>query len=398
MCGPLTTAPGTTVVVGAGLAGSRLALALRAAAPDERVVLVGDEPHCAYERPPLSKEFLLGARSSGDLALAGAGCEHLDRAGVEHRVGARVTRLADDAVTLADGSQLPFDRLVLATGARPRTLDLPEVDANRVHVLRSLDDASRLRTALVPGSRLVVVGSGFVGAEVASSARTLGVDVTLVEAEEVPFARTLGAEVGTWLARRWHAHGVDLHTGDGVVGATMGAPGPVLVELCSGATIAADHVLLAIGTVANDDLFHHAWPGHGAPGLGIPVDAVGRTPVARVFAVGDVALGAAAAPGSARRRVEHWTDAAASAQRLARTLALGDHAAGPPPVPYAWSDQFGARVQVAGRVEPGLRPSVEESTLDSLLVRYHDEHGDLRAIAAVGRADAVARYRSGRAA
>lgn len=379
-----------TVVVGAGLAGVRCALTLRRLDPERMIVLVGDEPHDTYERPPLSKEFLLGTRDHHDLRLAGCDRDALRDAGIDLRLGERVAGIEPGLVTLAGGEQLTTDSIVLATGARPRRIPI-SADPARVHVLRSLDDATRLRDAVTPGSRLVIVGSGFVGAEVAGSAHALGAHVTLVEAAPVPFERTLGATAGEWLVDRWREAGIDVRIGAPVAAiAHGGSDAPVRVSLAGDEELQADHVLVAIGTVPNDELFHEAFPAISAPGRGIPVDADGRTPIAGVYAVGDAAL-VHDDHSQAARRVEHWTDAAAGAQRLARVIA--GHEPGARPAPYAWSDQFGLRVQVTGHVDPEWEVIVDEATADTLLVRYVDTAGRLRGVTAVGHAATVARYR-----
>ena len=380
----------TTVIVGSGLAGVRCASTLRRLDAGRRVVLVGDEPHDAYERPPLSKEFLVGAREADQLTLAGSDRTALEALGVEVRAPERVARLLDGGgVELASGDRIEAAHVVLATGARARTI-ATDADPDRVHVLRSLADARRLREALAPGTRLAIIGSGFVGAEVAGSAASMGIDVTLVEAAPVPFARTLGADAGLWLADRWRDAGIDVRLGIGV-DAIADMPGGVRLTLASGDAIDAEHVLVAIGTIPNDELFHDAHPGHARPGAGVPVDPDGRTPVAGLHAIGDVALVTDPALATARR-LEHWTDAATGALRLARLLAGA--APGPRPAPYAWSDQFGLRVQVTGDVDPAHLAQVDNVDEQRLLVRYVDEAGTVRGVTAVGHPDTVARYRA----
>jgi NADPH-dependent 2,4-dienoyl-CoA reductase/sulfur reductase-like enzyme len=263
-----------------------------------------------------------------------------------------------------------------------------QVDPSRLHVLRTLDDAVRLRAALTDGVRLTIVGSGFVGAEVAATAAARGAEVTVLEAEPIPFGRTLGEQVGGWLVERWHEAGVTVRTGSAVHTIEQGVEAPVSITLADGSSVLSDHVLVAIGTVADDALFHEAHPGLGTIGRGIPVDEDGRSQVDGVFAVGDVALVGA---GASARRVEHWTDAAAGAIRLARLLAR--QPLGTRPVPYAWSDQFGLRVQVAGLIAADLEAVVDDASPRSLLVRYLDPNGRVRGVAGVGHAATIARYR-----
>src|SRR5690349_2824240 len=208
--------PRSVLIVGAGLAGARCAETLRAEGYAGPITLVGEEPIGPYERPALSKEFLAGERRPADLLLRSP--DYWRDNGIDLVVGQRV-----DAVR-----PLPGEAVVIATGARARRIVLPGIE--RAHVLRTLADAVALRRELREGRRLAVVGGGFVGAEVASTARGLGVDVTLLEAGPTPFATTLGEEVGDVLARRYRAHGVDLHTG-----ATAAQIEPHRVVLASGA-------------------------------------------------------------------------------------------------------------------------------------------------------------------
>ncbi|MGD0716079.1 MAG: FAD-dependent oxidoreductase [Gaiellaceae bacterium] len=206
--------PRTVVIVGAGLAGARAAETLRAEGFDGRVLLVGDEPAAPYERPALSKEFLAGTRDEESLLLRPP--SFWDNRAIELRLGQHVVAADPTArsVRTRRGVELAFDALVLATGVRPRRLPL-ELPAG-VHELRTLADARALRKELVPGAHLLVIGGGFVGAEVASTASSLGVHVTIVEAAPAPVARVLGREVGLLLAERWRAHGVDVRLGVGV--------------------------------------------------------------------------------------------------------------------------------------------------------------------------------------
>jgi NADPH-dependent 2,4-dienoyl-CoA reductase/sulfur reductase-like enzyme len=220
--------PQSVLIVGAGLAGARCAETLRAEGYDGRITLVGEEPTAPYERPALSKEFLAGERSASDLLLRPP--TYWSDNGIELVLGWRVDiirRRRDETV-------------VIATGARARRISLP--GAATAHVLRTLGDAIALRDELRPRRRLAVVGGGFVGAEVASTARRLGVDVTMLEAEPTPFAATLGVEVGDALARRYRKHGVDLRTGVRAV-----ALAPNRVDLADSTTVSCDAVLLAVG-------------------------------------------------------------------------------------------------------------------------------------------------------
>ena len=236
----------SVVIAGAGLAGARAAETLRAEGFDGRVVLVGEEPVAPYERPALSKEFLAGGRDEKSLLLRRPG--FWDDRGIELLLGRRVVA-ADPVARVARtsrGDELRFDDLVVATGARPRRLPL-EAPAG-VHELRTLADARLLREELAPGARLVVIGGGFVGAEVASTARSLGVEVTIVEAAPAPVARVLGNAVGRLLAERWRAHGVDVRLGTGLAQFRADASGRIAsVLLTDGGELRADAVLVGVG-------------------------------------------------------------------------------------------------------------------------------------------------------
>jgi NADPH-dependent 2,4-dienoyl-CoA reductase/sulfur reductase-like enzyme len=346
--------PRKVVIVGAGLAGSRCAETLRAAGFDGRVVLVGDEGRGPYERPALSKEFLAGERETVELRADTFWAERE----IELVPGRRIEavdverRLADD---------IPWDALVLATGARARRLPF-EVPPG-VHTLRTAADAEALRAALRPGARLAIVGAGFIGAEVASTARALGVEVTLVDVGRAPLERVLGAEVGRILAARYRDHGVDLRLGVGLGRFLSARDGRVrAIELTDGAVVACDAALVAIGAEPVGEL-----AGAGA----IETDACGRTSLPGVFACGDVA--AAWRPSLARHlRVEHWTSAAGQAATVAHAI-LGEERPYDD-LPYFWSDGFGLRLQHVGHAEEWTSVEIEGGR-DSFVARYLDATG-----------------------
>jgi 3-phenylpropionate/trans-cinnamate dioxygenase ferredoxin reductase subunit len=326
----------TVLIVGAGLAGSRCAETLRAGGFTGRIVLVGAERTPPYERPALSKSFLSGARADVQLRPPG----HWHDRGIELELGTRIVELGDNTATTASGAVHRWDALVLATGLRARRLP------GRTHVLRTLDDAIRLRRELRPGKRVTIVGSGFVGAEVASTALSLGVPVRMFELAAVPFEATLGKEVGQLLADRYLDHGVDL-------------------RLATSATdLDRDVVLAAVGAEPADELLP-----------GVATDAFGRTAIPNVYACGDVAVSWRPSLGR-YLRIEHWTNAAGQGAAVARAI-LGD----PTPfddLPYVWSDQFGLRLQLVGRPEPGDRVEIEGGP-ESFSARYLKPGGQLRA-------------------
>jgi 3-phenylpropionate/trans-cinnamate dioxygenase ferredoxin reductase component len=354
--------PRAVVIVGAGLAGSRCAETLRAEGFEGRVVLIGDEPTPPYERPALSKEFLAGEREGLELRKP----EFWAEQEIELVLGRRVERLDSTVGGVA------WDALVLATGARARRL--PTVPPG-VHTLRTRADAAGLRSELRPGSRLGIIGAGFIGGEVASTARKLGVDVTLVDMAEAPLERVLGREVGDMLAARYVEQGVDLRLHTGLAGFITGAGGRVsALELTDGARVACDSVLLAIGAEPDGGL--------AAAGRdGIPTDACGRTSLPRIYACGDVSSAVRPSLGRAVR-VEHWTSAAGQAAAVARAI-LGRETPYDD-LPYFWSDQFGLRLQHVGHAEHWRSVEIEGDS-ESFAARYVAEDGSLAAALLVNR-------------
>jgi NADPH-dependent 2,4-dienoyl-CoA reductase/sulfur reductase-like enzyme len=346
------------LIVGAGLAGARTAETLRALGFDGGVTLVGDEPVAPYERPALSKQFLAGAREPDRLLLR----PHAlwEKHGIELRPGSRVVSV-DHAQRLAvtdAGTELPWDTLVLATGARPRRL--PLLAPRGVHVLRTLADARRLREALTPGRRLVVIGGGFLGAEVASTALGLGVRVVMVEAGPAPLVRVLGAEVGQLLARRYRAHGLELRPGVGAAAFRANPAGRLAsVVLTNGREVRADAALVAIG-IEPETRLAPSRPHHD---IHLSGDLIG--------------------PG-------HWTSAAAAGAATAHRI-LGHE---PPAVQphYVWSDQFGLRLQLIG--DPRSAATVKlEGDDDSFKARYQDATGATIATLLANRPHEVATLR-----
>jgi 3-phenylpropionate/trans-cinnamate dioxygenase ferredoxin reductase subunit len=340
----------TVLVVGAGLAGSRCAETLRAEGFAGAVVLVGDELVPPYERPALSKELLAGTRPPQSLLLRPTSFwqEH----GIELVLGQRIVRLdRPRRIALTDRRrELSWDRLVLATGAKPRRLpfELP----TGVYVLRTLADALSLRAELRPGRRLVVVGGGFVGAEVASTATELGLDVAMLEAAETPFANVLGSELGSLLARRYRAHGVELRTKAVAAAFKADGSGRVCgVELADETLLRCDVALVAIGVEPDREL-------------------------ARLAPDVEVAGDAAGGPG-------HWTSAAADGVAAARRILGLDPL--PPPAPFFWSDQFGLRIQLVGATRAADVVELEGDESE-FVARYRDADGRLVAALAANRA------------
>lgn len=335
------------VIVGGGLAGQRCAETLRRRGYEGQVRIVCAEREAPYDRPPLSKAVLAGTAAEGSAAFRPAGW--YEENGVELLLGARAEGLEPGArlLFLAEGEQLPYGQLLIASGGEPRRLPFLEGFEN-VHYLRTLAHARRLRADLVRGVRLAIVGAGFIGQEVAATALGLGAEVTILEAMEVPLAPILGVELGRWFA--------DLHRGEGVrllTGAVLeGARGDGRVEellLAGGAKIECDAVLVGIGTVPATGWLQ----GSGLGERGVEVDVHGRTALPGVFAAGDASIPFDHRFG-AHARTEHWDAAAWHGAAAARAM-LGEEA-GTPPLPSFWSDQYGVRIQSVGH--PHLADSV----------------------------------------
>jgi len=371
------------LIVGAGLAGARCAESLRALGFDGAILVAGEEPHLPYERPALSKEVLAGSRTPESLVQRPEGF-WVDEA-IEFACGAPVTDLDLHARVAIVGSRpLRWRHLVLATGARARRLPgVPETAG--VHHLRTLDESRALRADLRPGARLVVIGAGFVGAEVASTARGLGLDVAMIEDAPIPLARVLGPEVGGRVAARIRAHGVDLRLGTRV-GRVIDRGGRVrAVELADGERLACDAVLVGVGAVPNADLPSLAALAR-ADDDGFVTDACGRTAHPDVYACGDVASAWRPELGRHARR-EHWTAAAAGARSVANAIVGVERP--DDSESFFWSDQFGWRLQMVGESGAHLDAEVGGDDDAGFLVHYRDPDGRLRGGLAVNRPEAL---------
>jgi len=384
----MTQAPRAVTIVGASLAGLNAGEALRREGFDGRVTLIGAENHLPYDRPPLSKQVLAGDWEPERAALTDP--EELEEDGIEVRLGVRATALdlAARELTLHTGETVEFDGLVIATGARCRTMPGTE-GISGVHVLRSLDDCLALRADFeAMPQRVVVVGAGFIGAEVAATARGRGLDVTMVEALPTPLSRVLGDEMGEVCAEVHRDHGVDLRTAVGVE--RISGDGRVeRVTLSDGSTIDADVVVVGIGVIPNTE-----W----LDGSGLEVDDgvvcdASCLAADRVTAAGDVARWPNELFGETMR-VEHWDNAAQQGAHAARRLL--DAAVGPfTPVPWFWSDQYDRKIQLAGRVRGDdevrvVTGSVEERRFAAIYGRA----GRIVGVLGFNRPRHVMRYRA----
>ena len=349
----------TVAIVGTSLAGLRAAETFRREGFDGRIVAIGAEPHLPYDRPPLSKELLRGDWEPDQLVLRKQGVDDLD---LDWRLDARAVALHLDAqeVELHDGERVAFDGLVIATGATPRRLP-NQPNLAGVFTLRTLDDALALRELLDGHPKVVVIGAGFIGAEVAATCRRRGLDVTVLEALPQPMVRGLGPELGAVLAAIHREHGVDLRTDvvvDAIVDGRRRRPGPGRAPRRRLGR-RADVVVVGVGVVPET-----AW----LEGSGLTLDngvVCDETCLAApgVVAAGDVARWPNPLFDGALMRLEHWTNATEQGVHAARRL-LG-HTEPFAPVPFVWSDQYDRKIQTVGVVsaEPDVDVHIAHGTL-----------------------------------
>ena len=329
------------VIVGAGHAGGRAAESLRSAGHKGPVVLVGAESHPPYERPPLSKELLAGAIAVEKTYLRPLA--YFSENGIELRLGSEVVGIDRKAqrITLKDGSTLPYDALLLTTGARARRLPIPGGEGSRVLYLRDIDDSLRLREVLQPGVKLAVIGAGFIGLEVAATAKKRGAEVTVLELAPQVLARVAPAEIAAHVAGLHAKNGVLVRTGVAVTAIEENADGVVL-KTKDGESIAADLVAIGVGAMPNSELA-------AAAGItvqdGVVVDEFGRSSDPQIFAAGDVTKHFNPLVGRAIR-LEAWQNAQNQAIAVAKIIAGADTPFAE--VPWFWTDQFDMNLQTAG--------------------------------------------------
>jgi len=355
----------TIVIVGTGQAGGWAAQTLRQEGFTGKVVLIGDELHRPYERPPLSKAVLSGVAPAESTHLIKP--EAFEKLGLDWRPGVRATSIDREArqVRLSTDEGIPYDKLIFCSGGRARTTNLPGADMPDLFTLRTIDDAHALGEVLLPGKEIVVVGGGWIGLEVAATARRRGVEVTVVEMMTRLCQRTVPREISDYLSRLHTGQGVSLILGAGVAGFSRNESGRPVVNLANGRDLVCDAVVVGIGMIPNDELAREA--GIACDG-GILVDAQCRTSDPHVLAAGDVAVFHCKWAGRPTR-MESWQNAQEQGIAAARS-ALGLEVVHQP-LPWFWTDQYDTNLQIYGVPDPSYRLVVRgDLESDSFVLFY----------------------------
>jgi 3-phenylpropionate/trans-cinnamate dioxygenase ferredoxin reductase subunit len=373
------------VIVGAGEAGARAASALREHGWKGPVTLIGEEIHAPYERPPLSKAALVDEAPPSPRYIVSE--EHFTTEGITHIADRIVTTIDRQLrhVGLNDGSTIAYDRLLLATGASPRRLPIPGADNPRCVTLRRFEDAVHLRENFRPGVRIAIIGGGFIGLELAASARQRGAEVTIIEALPRLLSRGVPPEIAQAVHDRHVAAGAVILCGDGIAAIEEEESG-IGVRLASGMRVAADLAVLGVGAIPNIALAQ-------ATGLatenGIAVDARLRTSDESIHAAGDCCSFPLPVYGGRRVRLESWRNAQEQGTHAARAM-LGDTAPFDA-IPWFWSDQYDLSLQVAGLVDEG-RSAVRRNGTDGSFILFHlDDTNRLVAASGIGPGNLIAR-------
>lgn len=373
------------VIIGAGHAGGAAAYELRRAGHQGEVILIGEEPHAPYQRPPLSKAWLKSDMTIDDALLRGQ--DWYGQSNVTLRLGQRIARIdiTNHRIFGDTDDNIPYDKLIIATGVRPRQLTIPGHDLDGVCLLRSIDDAKDLKSKISSAQSVAIIGGGYIGLEVAATANQFGKDVTVIEYADQLMARTASPILAN--------HMQDIHTANGVsvlthtsVAEMVGESGKVSgVVTADGRQIAADCVLVGVGGIANDNLAQ-------ATGIqcdgGIVVDEMARTSVPNIYAIGDVSCRPV---GGQHIRLESVHNALEQAKLIAADI-MGI----PPPkldVPWFWSDQYDHKLQMAGMRAPDCLTVVRQRVLGGPLSVFHVKHSQLMAVEAV---DAPTDYMAGK--
>ena len=382
----------TIAIIGAGQAGGWAAQTLRAQGFAGRIVLIGDERHPPHERPPLSKAVLLGEAAMDSCHLMPA--QAFADLQLDWRAQTKVQRIdrATRQLQLADGSTLAYDKLLLCTGGRARALSLPVAEGVKVHQLRTLEDAAELAAWWRPGLRVVVIGGGWIGLEVAATAQKKGVQVTVLEAQPRLCQRAVPADVSDYLLQLHREQNVQIALGQSISSIERDAQGQTVVklanelanELANGEELVCDVLVAGIGLLANDELAQHAGlECAGGAGSGVLVDSACRTSDPDIFAAGDVAVAFNPWAGVAIR-LESWQNA--QDQGIAAARAALGQAVDYQPLPWFWSDQHGANVQIYGFPKPEHQMVERRLAAPGSFVRFYLQGSIIEAAVAVNAA------------
>ncbi|MCD9196827.1 NAD(P)/FAD-dependent oxidoreductase [Aeromicrobium wangtongii] len=368
-----------TVILGAGIAGVSAAAAMRAAGHTGQIHLVGDEPGLPYRRPPVSKEIIRGEKTADDIRIKKA--EWFGQKDITLHTGTPADAIDTDRriVRLADGEELGFDQLLIATGGRARN----PWHAPGIRTLRGLADVAPLQAGLVPGASVVIVGAGLIGSEIAASATDMGCRVTLLEAADLPLPRLLPPELGEMYADLHRSRGTELHTGV-TVESIDDAGDTTSVRAVDGRTWTAQVVVVAVGMQPNTEIAAAAGIELARPedGGGILVDAHGRTSVDGIFAAGDVANQPNPVLGG-RHRVEHWQGAQNHGTAVGKVMAGGSEPFAE--APWCWSDQYDLNLQVAGWPQGSHELVVDGSIAQHDFIAYLLDDGIVHGAVSIGR-------------
>lgn len=367
------------VIIGAGMAGHRAVISLRAGNYDGPITLIGEEALMPYDRPPLSKASIADEAEPAPVWLMDEGIAASLKADVRRGAAAKAIDRQSRTVVLADGGKVPFAKLLLATGAKPRKLSLPGGD--HALLLRNFEDALLLRQRFLPGKRIVIIGGGFIGLELASSAARRGSKVTLIEALPRILMRGVPEAIASIVHARHMTAGVDMLTGTAIAVLESGA-----VVLADGRRIAADAIVAGIGAAPDVSLAT-------AAGLtldnGIAVDGTLQTNDSDIYAAGDCCSFPHSLFGGRRIRLEAWRNAQDQGSLAAENM-LGAGKAYKA-VPWFWSDQYDLSLQVAGLSDAGARTVERRSSPDTLLLFHLDENGTIKGASGIGPGNSIAR-------
>jgi 3-phenylpropionate/trans-cinnamate dioxygenase ferredoxin reductase subunit len=369
--------PKSIVIVGAGVAGVQAVETLRKEGYEGALTVVDKAADIPYDRPPLSKEFLAGTATAEDIALCSP--DRWNQWDVDLRLAVEATHIhsQEQTLTTTNGDVIAWDKVLLATGSTLRQLKVPGITLDGVFYLKTLEDATRLRAELSGVQELVVVGAGFIGAEVASTCQGLGIHVTVLEMMRYPLLHILGEDLGHYFARLHETNGVDLRTEESIM-AVHGKTRVESVETSTGQTIACQAVVVGVGVMANTPIVHEQLEVN----RGYVVDSFGRTSLPGVFAVGDCTVW----PYHGNMiHVEHWDHAVQHAKTVAKNMLVEDMVAYDT-VPYFWSDQYGNRYQYVGHAAKWSHTVMRGSQADHRFTQmYLDDENRLVAALVANR-------------